>query len=269
MGYGLRYGYGLSSSPTIVQYDSNALAYFNTAGITDRSEKIKINNFVKGLKRLNMWNDTSCLLFRANQNASGNTIYVLGGAGNLTTGTLNATTTKPIRNPDGLNFLTGDTSSRVNTQSLYRGQPFNVYACASFPSGSGGILFSGSVFAGSPIICQTNASSNLTLSTGATILTSNATYPASPQKCWVSSQANGANSIIGINNSTNSGNAGTAQVTPLIVGNNTSSNGANKDVEIAFIAIQQGLGTPVPPVVALNTDIYELYRGTIGAGLGI
>ncbi len=265
MGYGLRYGYGLKSSPIIVQYDANALAYFRTAGITDRSEKIKINNFVKGLKSLNMWDDTSCLLFRANQNSSSNTIYWLGGLGNLTTATLSATTTRPIRNPDGLNFLTGDTSSRVNA-GLYRGQPFNVYACASFPSGSGGILFSGSVFAGSPIICQTNASSNLTLSTGATILTSTATYPASPQKCWVSSQANGASSIIGINNSTNSGNAGTAQVTPLIIGNNTSSNGANKNVEVAFLAIQQGLlGATVP----LNTNIYELYRGTIGAGLGI
>jgi len=268
VGYGLRYGFGLKSSPMIHQFDANALAYFSTASITDLSTKIQINDFVKGLKQLGMWTTSSCLLLRQGQNTpSGNTLYVLGGdSGGLTTATLNATTTRPIRNQNGLNFLTGDTTSRVNTQSLFRGQPFNVYAAVHLPAVSGGIIFSGSVFGGSPIICQTNASSQLTLSTGATILTSTATYPASPQKCWVSAKGNGASSAIGINNSVNTGNAGTAQVTPLLIGNNTSSNGANKDVEIAFIMIQQS-GSASD--IALNTNIYELYRGTIGQGLNL
>lgn len=82
MGYGLRYGIGLSSNPMINKFDPDALAFFRSAGITDFTAKTQINSFVVQIKNLGLWSSMVCWPLRSSQNAgTGITAYSLGGLG--------------------------------------------------------------------------------------------------------------------------------------------------------------------------------------------
>jgi hypothetical protein len=97
LGLGLRLGSG-----TFAQgYDADALAYFNTASITDAAAKTQLNSFVVGLKSLNLWNSVVCWTLRSSQNkGSGSTAYSLGGLG-----TYNGTLTNgPTWGTNGISF---------------------------------------------------------------------------------------------------------------------------------------------------------------------
>ena len=60
-------------------FDSDARAFVNTSGATDRAA---INYFVKGIKRLGLWSSMVCWPLRSSQNAgTGSTAYSLGGLG--------------------------------------------------------------------------------------------------------------------------------------------------------------------------------------------
>lgn len=72
-------------------FDKDALNYFSTAGITDSTAKNQLNNFIKEIKRLGLWNNMVCWPLRSSQNAgTGTTAYSLGGLA-----TYNATLTSP------------------------------------------------------------------------------------------------------------------------------------------------------------------------------
>jgi hypothetical protein len=63
-------------------FDSDAAAYFVTAGVTDATAKSQINDFVKGVKSLGLYNNMVCWPLRSSQNAgTGTTAYSLGGLG--------------------------------------------------------------------------------------------------------------------------------------------------------------------------------------------
>jgi hypothetical protein len=80
---------GLSASG----FDSDASAYFNTAGVTDATAKAQINAFVKGIKELSLYNNMVCWPLRSSQNAgTGATAYSLGGLGTYNA-TLNSSPT--------------------------------------------------------------------------------------------------------------------------------------------------------------------------------
>lgn len=88
----LRLGLTAAKSGTS-QFDSSAANFFLTAGITDATAKIQINNFVKGLKELNLWSSVICWPLRSAQNVgSGTTVYSFGGLGSYN-GTLSASPT--------------------------------------------------------------------------------------------------------------------------------------------------------------------------------
>lgn len=60
-------------------FDADARAFINTSGATARAE---INHFVKGVKKLNLYNSMVCWPLRSTQNAgTGSTAYSLGGLG--------------------------------------------------------------------------------------------------------------------------------------------------------------------------------------------
>lgn len=64
----------------ISAFDADALAYFATAGITDSTAQIQINDFVKGIKNLGLWSSMVSWPLRSSQNAgTGTTAYSLGG----------------------------------------------------------------------------------------------------------------------------------------------------------------------------------------------
>jgi uncharacterized membrane protein (UPF0136 family) len=63
-------------------FDSDAAAFFATAGVTDATAKTQINSFVKGIKDLGLYNNMVCWPLRSSQNAgTGTTAYSLGGYG--------------------------------------------------------------------------------------------------------------------------------------------------------------------------------------------
>lgn len=77
---GFSIGYGIELGPRTAAFDPDALAYFSTAGITDDTAKVQINNFVKEIKGLGLWNSMVSWPLRSTQNAgTGTTAYSLGG----------------------------------------------------------------------------------------------------------------------------------------------------------------------------------------------
>jgi hypothetical protein len=81
--------------------DPDAAAYFTTAGVTDATAKEQINAFVKGVKNLGLWSSIVSWPLRSAQNAgTGTTAYSLGGLG-----TYNGTLTNgPTWGADGVVF---------------------------------------------------------------------------------------------------------------------------------------------------------------------
>jgi len=72
-------------------YDTDASAYFTTAGVTTRAEQQQISRFVTGVKNLGLYSTMVCWPLRFGQNAqSGTTAYSLGGLGAYN-GTLSGT----------------------------------------------------------------------------------------------------------------------------------------------------------------------------------
>ena len=82
-------------------FDADAAAYFERAGVTDATAKGQINAFVKGVKDLGLWSSIVSWPLRSAQNAgTGTTAYSLGGAG-----TFNGTLTNgPTWSADGVVF---------------------------------------------------------------------------------------------------------------------------------------------------------------------
>jgi hypothetical protein len=96
LGLGLRLGSG-----TVTGFDADAAAYFDRAGVTDATGKAQINAFVKGVKALGLYNSMLCWPLRSTQNTGSGTIaYSLGGLG-----TFNGTLTNgPTWGTDGIVF---------------------------------------------------------------------------------------------------------------------------------------------------------------------
>ena len=61
-------------------YDSDASAYFTTAGVTSVAGRQQISRFVTGIKNLGLWSSMVCWPLRSSQNiGTGTTAYSLGG----------------------------------------------------------------------------------------------------------------------------------------------------------------------------------------------
>lgn len=79
-GQSIRLGEGFRLA--VPAYDIDALAYFATAGVTDPTAKRQISNFARGVKALGLWNNMVCWMLRSSQNAgTGTTAYSFGGLG--------------------------------------------------------------------------------------------------------------------------------------------------------------------------------------------
>jgi hypothetical protein len=104
-------GLGLQGyTPSAIAFDSDAAAFFATAGVTDATAKSQINDFVKGVKSLGLYNNMVCWPLRSSQNAgTGTTAYSLGGLGTFN-GTL---VSGPTWGVDGVTF--NGSSSYIST----------------------------------------------------------------------------------------------------------------------------------------------------------
>jgi hypothetical protein len=81
-------------------YDTDASAFFDTAGVSKTDAKQQISRFVTGIKDLGLWSSMVCWPLRSSQNAgTGTTAYSLGGLQ-----TSNATLTGASWASDGVFF---------------------------------------------------------------------------------------------------------------------------------------------------------------------
>jgi len=251
LGLGLRANISSSSL-----YDGDAAAYFTRAGVTDATAKAQINAFVKGIKDLGFWSSMVSYPLRSTQNAgTGTTAYSLGGLGTFN-GTL-AGASLPTWGVNGVNF-SPSASSRINA-ALAISQPFSAYGCISFNLlTNAGSLFSGGSATNAQMYNFANSSK---IEADATIpLTSSASYSAG-SKFFPTAYFNGVSSVVGINNSTNNGAAGSNGISALKIGNNFNQDFAGKDIEIPFLMFVSNS--------AINSSVYSLYKTTLGDGLGL
>ena len=139
-------GLGLQGyTPSAIAFDSDAAAFFATAGVTDATAKTQINSFVKGVKSLGLYNNMVCWPLRSAQNAgTGTTAYSLGGLG-----TYNGTLTNgPTWGTDGVTF------SPTNSCLQFS------YVLASGSHTVLGVALNGAVVANSQIFRVSNTANN-------------------------------------------------------------------------------------------------------------
>lgn len=248
---GFSIGYGISVSPRLAAFDPDALAYFTTAGITDNTAKTQINDFVKGIKSLGLWNSMVSWPLRSSQNiGTGTTAYSLGGLG-VYNGTLN---NNPTWATDGVNM---ETSTQNISTGLSLTQPFTIFAVfKTFASNGAGTTqrfygpnLQGSLTksAGSGLSAVVNASAGLT----GTIFTSN---PSTFYGTQI--EYNAVNSTASVNGaSKQTFSLGTANNSGLVIGDSVT-----RGAITSFVA-------------AINTSsaslLYETYKSTLGQGLGL
>jgi hypothetical protein len=112
----------IASFPFIASsMDSNARAFCQASGAQDRAA---INFFVKGIKRLGLWDDMVCWPLRSAQNAgTGSTAYSLGGLGTFNGTLVNG----PTWGADGVAFVAASTQSISTSLVAQVGASGGVY----------------------------------------------------------------------------------------------------------------------------------------------
>jgi len=265
LGLGLRLG-GLGLSG----FDADAAAYFERAGVTDATAKGQINAFIKGLKNLNLWTSSVVWPMRSTQNkGSGTTLYTFGGLGttNQYNGTLvnsptwdvsglifNGSNTR-VTLPNGA-FGTGNTATSIITflknESIASRQVFlsqgdnnsstDAYALLSpneLVNDNADMAFTGNIIAAGTLSWKSLLIGNTSLAyygkNGGTVTSAslNNTLNKSGTSCAIGSFGNPAG-LASFN-----GYAG------LVIRINAT------------------------PTTQLNSDIYSLYKTTLGTGLGL
>jgi hypothetical protein len=93
-------------------FDPDARAFVEFSGATDRAA---INYFVKGIKRLGLWDDMVCWPLRSAQNAgTGSTAYSLGGLGAYNGTLVNG----PTWGVDGIDFDAATSQTKTDALGL-------------------------------------------------------------------------------------------------------------------------------------------------------
>lgn len=265
LGLGLRLG-GLGLSG----FDADAAAYFDRAGVTNATAKAQINAFVKGLKSLGVWNSSVVWPMRSAQNkGSGTTLYTLGGLG--TVGQYDGTLVNgPTWNPDGI-FFDGS-NDRVTLPNGAFGTSNTATSIISFLKN------------------ESIASRQVFLSQGDNNSSTDAYALFSPNEL-VNDTADMAftGNIIA---------AGTLSWKSLLIGNtslgyygknggtvtsaslNNTLNKSGTSCAIGSFGNPAGVASfngyaglviriNATPTTQLNSDIYSLYKTTLGTGLGL
>ena len=266
LGLGLRLGSG-----TFAGFDADAAAYFDRAGVTDATAKAQINAFVKGLKSLGVWNSSVVWPMRSAQNkGSGTTLYTLGGLG--TVGQYDGTLVNgPTWNPDGIffdgsndrvtlpngAFGTGNTATSIiaflknetyPSRQIFLSQGNNNLSTDSFslqsPDAPGTSDAVSMAFTDTPFATKTLSWKSLLI--GNTAL-------------GFYGKNGGAVTSFSLSNSINKSGTGCA------IGSFGDPAGVASFNGYAGLVIRIN----ATPTTQLNSDIYSLYKTTLGTGLGL
>ena len=259
-------GLGLQGyTPSAIAFDSDAAAFFATAGVTDATAKTQINSFVKGIKDLGLWSSMVCWPLRSSQNAgTGTTAYSLGGLA-----TYNGTLTNgPTWGTDGIIF--DGTNDRI---ALANG----AFGTGTSPASIFCILKTDSTATKSTPFSTGDGNTNAAVvglnlnSSGfdvafVTYTGQNIAAQSTDYKCL----------LVGNTNLGFSGkNGGTViSFTPAVTltkpGNFVSIGSLGNPFQEFFGGIISAvIRFNQTPTTQLNSDVYTLYKTTLGQGLGL
>jgi len=260
---GIRIG-GLTAGPV---YDADALAYFATAGITNADNKKTINSFVVGMKNLGYWSNMVSWPLRSSQNAgTGLTAYSLGGLA-----TLNGTLTSPSGptwGTDGIIFDGVNDAIDLPNGSLGTGNTATSILAFFKPTGAtlSVVVGSGELFNQSTNLYHLKArgsggddSATMAFTDGP-IAAGDTTFKSLFQ----------GNTTLGFKGK----NGGT--VTSFVLNFALNKVAVNSAIGYYPINPQYFTGTisaivriSATPSTQLNSDVYSLYKTTLGDGLGL
>jgi hypothetical protein len=256
--------YQVASIITNTAVDTDAQTFITTSGATDKEG---IDQFVKGVKNLGLWNSMVCWPLRSAQNAgTGTTAYSLGGLGTLNGTLVNGPTwasngldfdgnNDRVTLPNG-SFGTGNAATSIwaflkNDTTTSR---MIVLSQGDNNSGTDGFALQSQTGAG-------NDDANIAFTSGSI---------AAPSTAWKSL-------FIGNTSAGFWGKDG-GTVTEFALSNVLNKTGNNCAIGAfgnpAGVAPFDGKIAAVirinaTPTTQLNGDIYTLYKNTIGAGLGL
>jgi len=260
LGLGLRLGSG-----TVAGFDADAAAYFDRAGVTDATGKAQINAFVKGVKALGLYNSMVCWPLRSTQNSgTGTTAYSLGGLG-IFNGTL---TNGPTWGTDGITFDgTNDRIALPNNSFGTGNSPMSGF-CFFKPvstAAKGTLWSTGNGFVATDVM---GPNINDVGNDVAAIAYTSSTIAASDTTMRSILCGNTSLGFKGKNGGT---------VTSFALSNTLNKGGGSCGIGCLTTPTQDffaGFISAVirfdqTPTTQLNSDVYTLYKNTLGTGLGL
>ena len=272
----------MSSYPIIFGggLDPDASRYFQKAGVTNSTAKTQLNNFVKGVKRLGLWNSMVCWPLRSSQNAgTGTTAYSLGGLGTYNGSLVNG----PTWGPNGIQSGGASFSARIDISTTIKniiGSGATIYGvCSNDSDDNYKIILVVNDAVGNP--CYPSVLINQESFTGVIpVVTRNSTRYFQSNRGGAFSS--GFSSVAGVIRTTSQANFRNG----TLIANETGLNAMNPDAVImpldTAVIAGRGNGTitsgVICPFVFLSTQIFTdsqiselnaLYKTTLGLGLGL
>jgi hypothetical protein len=247
--------------------DVDGDSYLTRAGVTDPLGRCEVIWFTRGMKALNSWSGMVCWLLRSRQNAgSGTSAYSLGGLGNFDGTMINGANWTS----DGINFDGID--DRITL-------PNNSFGTGSNPTSILAFLKNDTFAARQIVLSQGNNNSNtdaFTIESPSGVV-NDAVSIAFTSSTIAARSLSWKSLMVGNTNLGFRGKDGGA-VSSFSLSNTLNKTGTSCAIGAfgspAGVAPFDGLISAVIrindiPTTQLNSNVYNLYKSTLGNGLGL
>jgi hypothetical protein len=252
-------------------YDTDASAYFTTAGVTNTAGRQQISRFVTGVKDLGLWSSMVCWPLRSTQNAgTGTTAYSLGGLGTYD-GTLSGASLPSW----GVSGLTNSVNGYVRTSFPWSTTHSGL--CVYNQSSTAGLQ---TIFQFGDALSGAGRRSNVRLDNVLFLYNGSFnSYAFGPSSLNAFKMAGygvvSGSSLLGYNDGTTS----TVSASPVSIAGGTTTNnfnflssgGPGTDLPAQFLVGTAGFASAfnVQLSSAQFSSFYSLYKNTLGQGLGL
>jgi hypothetical protein len=244
--------------------DLDAVAYIGKVGITDVTAQNAINDFVLGMKALNYYSSMVVWLFRSTQNKGTGTIaYSLGGLGSFD-GTL---TNGPTWGTDGIVFDGSNDLITLANGTFSSGNSAESFLGFFKANGGTGAVILGQGQVSGAANNYYHLKAGATGNDQATMAFTDTTIAASDTSWKSLFQGNTTLGFRGKNGGT---------VTSFALNNALNKTGNNCSIGAFPLfggyfngTISAVIKINATPSTQLNSDVYTLYKTTLGAGLGL
>jgi hypothetical protein len=254
--------------------DRDAREYIQRAGVSDAGGRIQLNEFVRGIKGLGLWNSIICWPLRSTQNAgTGTTAFSLGGLGTFNGTLVNG----PVWGANGILFDAAATTHITTGLDVQNLRKFTAMVAteqrAQVGASNGMIAAWGPTTASSYFIMRKTALSavNVFVRSGGANLQSSLTAGNGGTPDWRvwGWGTIGSNTVL-----TNGGAATAVSVASLpdetgsstiTIGIQTPPSGSPYDGTIAWVMFTKDAELST----AQQASVYTLFKTTLGTGLGL